>query len=131
MEILMQEERKVTEFNKANEEDEMEHIHTVELELEDGTIEECEVLDIIEVEGKSYVALLPLDKDEYYVYGVREDGDEIEILNIDDEVEYEKVITAFEQYFDDVEDEEFDDEDEDFDEEEDEDDIEDFDDEED
>ena len=119
MEFLMQEERKVTEFNNANEENEMEHIHTVELELEDGTTEECEVLDIIEVEGKSYVALLPLDKDEYYVYGVREEGDEIEILNIDDEVEYEKVITAFEQYFE--EEDEFDEDDDDFDDDEDED----------
>jgi len=114
MEFLMQEERKVTEFNNANEENEMEHIHTVELELEDGTTEECEVLDIIEVEGKSYVALLPLDKDEYYVYGVREEGDEIEILNIDDEVEYEKVITAFEQYFDEEEEFDEDDDDDDF-----------------
>ena len=96
---MKDEERKVTEINGVVDNDEMEHIHTVELELEDGTIEECEVLDIIEVEGKSYVALLPLDKDEYYVYGVQEDGEDIEILNIENEEEYEKAVRAFEEYF--------------------------------
>ena len=108
---MKDEERKVTEFNNAVDTEEME-IRTVELELEDGTIEECEVLDVIEVEGKSYVALLPLDKDEYYVYGVVEDGDEVEILNIENEEEYEKAVRAFEEYFDDDDFEDDDDDDE-------------------
>jgi hypothetical protein len=106
---MKNEDRKVTDIADV-EDNEQEYIETVELELEDGTIEECEVLDIIEVEGKSYVALLPLDKDEYYVYGVLEDGEDMEIINIDDEVEYEKAVRAFEEYFDDEED--FEDEDE-------------------
>jgi hypothetical protein len=109
---MKDEERKVTELNNAVDTEEME-IRTVELELEDGTIEECEVLDVIEVEGKSYVALLPLDKDEYYVYGVVEDGDEVEILNIENEEEYEKAVRAFEEYFDDDDFEDDDDDDDD------------------
>ena len=119
---MKDEERKVTELNNTADTDEMEHIRTVELELEDGTIEECEVLDVIEVEGKYYVAWLPLDKDEYYVYGVEEDGDDVEILNIDNEEEYEKVVRAFEEYFDDDDFDDDDDEEDDDEEDDDEDD---------
>jgi len=109
---MKNEDRKVTDITNV-EDNEQEYIETVELELEDGTIEECEVLDIIEVEGKSYVALLPLDKDEYYVYGVQEDDEDIEIINIDNEEEYKKAVRAFEEYFDDVEDYEDEEEEED------------------
>jgi len=116
-----------------HEEDDL--IQTIEIELENGTIEECEILDILEVDGKSYVALLPLDSNEYFVYECKGMDDEnIDILNIEDDEEHTKVINAFEEYFneefddedyfDDDEDDDEDDEDEDDDEEEDDDEIE-------
>jgi len=111
-----------TQIDLVNETDGDEFIQTIMLDLEDGTTEECEILEIIEVDGKAYVALLPLDKDEYHVYGVVEHGEEIEILNIEDEDEYEKVVKAFEEYFDD---EDYDDEDDDEEDDDDEDDYED------
>ena len=88
-----------------------EYIQTIDLELEDGTIEECEVLDILEVDGKSYVALLPLEGNEYYVYECRFPDDEnIEILNVEDEDEHAKVLAVFEEYFNEGSDDDFEDE---------------------
>jgi hypothetical protein len=75
-------------------------IMTLTLELEDGTTEECEILKVLDFEGKTYIALLPFEKDEYLVYGCVEHGEEIELLNIEDEKEFEKVVDAFEEYFD-------------------------------
>ena len=101
----------------VNEQDEMEDfIQTIELELEDGTIEECEVLDIIEVDGKSYVALLPLEGNEYHVYECKGlDEENIEIVNIEDDDVLTKVINAFEEYFnEEYEDEDYFDDDEDY-----------------
>ena len=43
---------------------------SVELELEDGTKVNCAVITILEVEGKNYIVLLPLDE-----AGNNEDGE--------------------------------------------------------
>jgi len=100
-----------------HDEDETEEIETVTLEMENGTTEECEILDTVELDGKMYVALLPLDKDEYLIYEckVGTEQDEIEIINIQNPDEYEKVVHAFEELFeyedDDEDDEDDDDED--------------------
>ncbi|MCL2064249.1 MAG: DUF1292 domain-containing protein [Candidatus Cloacimonetes bacterium] len=113
-------------------EDDVDFIQTIELELEDGTIEECEVLEIIEIDGKSYVALLPMDGNEYYVYECRKlDEENIEIVTIEDEEEFTKAINTFEEYFNEELDDEdyFDDDEEDEDDDDDEDDEEDDDDE--
>ena len=92
------------EFIEEN--DDTEFIETISLELEDGTIEECEVLDILEIDGKKYISLLPLDSDEYFIYECKVVNDEIEIINITDNNVYEKVMSEFEEYYS------FDDEDE-------------------
>ena len=89
-------------------EDEQDYIQTVMLELEDGSTEECEVLEVLEIDGKEYIALLPLEKEEYYIYGFKSHGDEIEIINIEDSEEFEKVVNAFDEYFNE-EDDDFDD----------------------
>jgi len=100
------------------EDDDLEEIRTVLLEFEDGHAEECEILDTIEIEGKTYVALMPLDKDEYMVFEFKlgEVQDEIEIINISDPNVYQNVVRTFEELF------EFDDDDDDFDEDDDDDD---------
>ena len=83
---------------------------TVELELEDGTVVNCAVITILEVEGNDYIVLLPLDENgenedgEVWFYSYRENPDdpneEPELSFIDDDDEYEKVADAFDEYLD-------------------------------
>lgn len=82
---------------------------TVTLNLEDGDVE-CAVVTILEVEGKDYIALMPLDENgenedgEVWFYGYSENPDdpneEPELRYIDDEEEYEKVEDAFDEFLD-------------------------------
>ncbi|GHU61763.1 hypothetical protein AGMMS49983_02050 [Clostridia bacterium] len=74
----------------------------VTLEYDDGTEVETEVMGVFEVEGKEYIALLPDDgSDDVYLYGYSEiggeDGDEFELLDIEDEEEFDKVVAAFDE----------------------------------
>ena len=93
-------------------EDDEEEIITIVVEYEDGTEEECEILATIELDNKQYVALLPMDKDEYKVFGYQEFEEEVKLINIEDENEKERVIKAFDEYFQNEEEEEdYDDED--------------------
>lgn len=90
-------------FNEAEEE------MTVELELEDGTVT-CAVITILEVEGKDYIVLLPLDENgdnedgEVWFYQYSENPDdpneEPELGYIENDEEYEKVADAFDEYLD-------------------------------
>lgn len=68
------------------------------LEFDDGAEVECEILGIFEVEGKEYIALLPNDDTEdVYLYGYKENGDdEFELVDIEDDAEFEKVSKEFE-----------------------------------
>ncbi len=94
-------------------EDEFAENNKIDLELEDGTIVECEILSTLEIDGKEYIALLPMGKDEYYIYGYKEYDDGFEIINVENDVEFDKVAEAFDELFaseDDEDDEEFDDE---------------------
>ncbi|MDR3364561.1 MAG: DUF1292 domain-containing protein [Clostridiales Family XIII bacterium] len=80
----------------------------VTLEYDDGTEVETEVLGIFEVEGKEYIALIPDDdSDDVYLYGYEEAGDdEFELIDIEDEEEFEKVVKEFDALMDAVEAEE-------------------------
>ena len=42
--------------------DEAEEEMTVELELDDGSIVTCAIITILEVEGRDYIVLMPLDE---------------------------------------------------------------------
>ncbi len=72
-------------------EHEQEH-DTVSLTLDDGTKLECPIIDIFEVEGKNYIALLhPVDEMALlYKFFDYEDGT-IEVTAIEDDAEFEKV----------------------------------------
>lgn len=80
---------------------------TVTLTLDDGSELECLVLTIFPVGENQYIALLPLNEEneeeqgEVYLYRFQEleDG-EIELLNIDDDNEYEAVADAFDEFLD-------------------------------
>jgi len=80
----------------------------VTLEYEDGTEVETEVMGIFEVDGKEYIALIPDDdSDDVYLYGYAETGDdEFELLDIDDEEEFEKVVQEFDALMDAADEEE-------------------------
>ena len=83
---------------------------TVELELEDGSNVVCSVITILEVEGKDYIVLLPLDEEgnnedgEVWFYRYSENPDdpneEPELGFIDSDEEYEAVADAFDEYLD-------------------------------
>ena len=49
--------------------EEMDEEMTVELELDDGTNVTCAIIAILEVEGKDYIVLMPLDEN-----GQNDDG---------------------------------------------------------
>lgn len=86
---------------------------TVELELEDGALVNCAIITILTVEGKDYIALLPLNEEgenedgEVWFYGYSENPDdpneEPELEYIADDDEYEKVADAFDEYLDNCE----------------------------
>ena len=86
---------------------------TVELELENGENVTCAIITILEVEGKDYIVLLPLDEEgenedgEVWFYGYSENPDdpnEEPVLEyIADDEEYEKVADAFDEYLDNCE----------------------------
>ncbi len=76
------------------------------LSLDDGTELNCIVLDIFTVDEKEYIALQPEEGEEeedgnvfLYRYIQEEDG-EPQLLNIDDDDEFEAVADAFEEILD-------------------------------
>lgn len=86
---------------------------SVELELDDGTVVNCAVITILEVEGKNYIVLLPLDESgnnddgEVWFYGYSENeanpNEEPQLRYIEDDAEYEIVADAFDEYLDNCE----------------------------
>lgn len=83
---------------------------TVELELEDGTGVTCAIITILEVGGKDYIVLMPLDDDgenedgEVWFYRYHENpqnpDEEPSLDYIADDAEYEAVEEAFDEYLD-------------------------------
>lgn len=101
-----------------------EHEHdqmNVTLTLDDGTELECAVLCIFPVEDKDYIALVPVDNEdddeegEIFLYQfIEHENEEIELLNIENDDEFEAVSDAFDELMDSEEfDEMFDDEEDD------------------
>ena len=90
------------------------HEQYMTLMLEDGSSIKCAVIGIFDVEeiaGKEYIALVPDDGEEVYLYEYIEvDNEEgFELKNIDDDKEFEIVEEAFMNMIDDeLEDDELD-----------------------
>ena len=85
--------------NKNNQPDEAEFIT---LEYDDGTVVECEIMGIFDVDGKEYIALIPDDdSDDVYLYGYKEvDDEEFELIDIEDDDEFDKVVKVFDELTD-------------------------------
>lgn len=80
------------------------HAHTVTLELENGEEMECPIIDIFEVNGKEYIALLHTEEEIAMLYGFKdyEDGS-IELTEIESDEEYDAVAEVFNHMFEDEE----------------------------
>jgi uncharacterized protein YrzB (UPF0473 family) len=83
---------------------------TVTLTLDNDEELECAVLTIYEVDGKEYIALLPLNKEgtdeegEVYIYRYIETAEgEPTLENIEDDAEYEAAADAFDEWLDEQE----------------------------
>lgn len=79
----------------------------ITLTLEDGSEIDCDVLAVFPVGDNNYIALLPQNDEsdgEVYLYRFVQNGDEdIELINIEDDEEFEAVSDAFDELLDDEE----------------------------
>lgn len=82
---------------KQNRAPEVEEADFITLEFDDGVEIECEIMGVFDCDGKEYIALIPNDEtDDVYIYGYKEVGDdEFELVDIDDDAEFEKVVAEF------------------------------------
>ena len=62
-------------------------------------------MGVFDFNGKEYIALIPDDgTDDVYIYGYKEVGeDEFEIVDIDDDAEFEAVAAEFDKIMDEQE----------------------------
>ncbi len=76
-----------------------EEVDVITLEFDDGAEVECEIMGVFDYEGKEYIALIPDDgSDDVYIYGYKETGDdEFELVDIEDDAEFEKVVAEFDK----------------------------------
>ena len=74
----------------------------ITLEFDDGEVIECEEMGIFDCDGKDYIALIPLDgSDDVYIYGYKEVGeDEFELVDIEDDALFAKVVEEFDTIMD-------------------------------
>ncbi len=72
-----------------------EGLPTLNLEMEDGKEVECQVIGVFDVEEQDYIALLPEDSEEVYLYRFAEIDEEVELTQIETDEEYEKVSATF------------------------------------
>lgn len=78
---------------------EMEEADFITLEFDDGAEIECEIMGVFDFNGKEYIALIPDDdSDDVYIYGYKEVGeDEFELVDIEDDAEFEAVVAEFDK----------------------------------
>ena len=82
-----------------------EEVDIITLEFDEGEEVECEIMGVFDFNGKEYIALIPNDgTDDVYIYGYKEVGeDEFEIVDIDDDAEFEAVAAEFDKIMDEQE----------------------------
>ena len=78
---------------------EVEETEVITLEFDDGAEVECEIMGVFDFNGKEYIALIPDDgTDDVYIYGYKEVGeDEFELVDIEDDAEFEAVVAEFDK----------------------------------
>ena len=83
----------------------MEEMETMTLTLDDDTELNCGIIGVFEVDGIEYIALLPEDDDTVLIYQYNEDGEEVELSLIEDDDTFEKVSQAFDELWEDEDEE--------------------------
>ncbi len=80
----------------------VEEADVITLEFEDGVEVECEIMGVFDCNGKEYIALIPDDgTDDVYIYGYKEVGDdEFELVDIEDDAEFEAAVAEFDAIMD-------------------------------
>lgn len=73
--------------------------NTITLDMEDGTQKDFIVLDIIEHEGKQYIALAEVDSQEYDIMAMNVVGENVELNVIEDDDEFNLIAMKFEEHF--------------------------------
>ena len=76
-----------------------EETEVITLEFDDGGEVECEIMGVFDLNGKEYIALIPDDgTDDVYIYGYEEVGDdEFELIDIEDDAEFEAAVAEFDK----------------------------------
>ena len=74
----------------------------ITLEFDNGDEVESEIMGVLDFIGKEYIALIPDDgTDDVYIYGYKEVGeDEFELIDIEDDAEFEAVVAEFDSIMD-------------------------------
>ena len=74
----------------------------ITLEFDDDTAVDAEVIGVFELDDKEYIALAPIDgTDDVYMYGYKDNEDEtFELLEIEDEEEFNKAVEEFDKLMD-------------------------------
>ena len=77
----------------------MDEADVITLEFDDGVEVECEIMGVFDYNGKEYIALIPDDdSDDVYLYGYKEVGEEeFELVDIEDDAEFEAVVAEFDK----------------------------------
>ena len=81
---------------------EIDEMDIITLEFDNGDEVECEIMGVFDFNGKEYIALIPDDgTDDVYIYGYKEVGeDEFELIDIEDDAEFEAVVAEFDSIMD-------------------------------
>ena len=85
-----------------NVDNENEELDQVVLTLEDESELVCDVIAYFPCDGKNYVALLPVDDpdSDFLLYRYEERGDDIELIDIEEDEEFENASEAFSELLD-------------------------------
>lgn len=72
------------------------HPDVITLTLEDDKEVECAVLGIFEVENQEYIALLPEDSEDVFIYAYHEDKEgQVNLENIESQEDFDRVSAVF------------------------------------
>lgn len=71
----------------------------ITLEFDDNTAVDCFIIGVFDMDDKEYIALAPDDgTDDVYIYGYKDHSDDtFEILDIEDEAEFEAAVKVFDE----------------------------------
>ncbi|MBF8982766.1 DUF1292 domain-containing protein [Lutibacter sp. B2] len=75
--------------------DSNEEVEMIYLTLEDGKELACEILATFEIEKKEYIALLPTEEEDVFLYGYEESEEGPILSEIETDEEYKNVSEAF------------------------------------